>query len=151
MALALAIPGMTVFAPSAAEEIAAMLDTALESEGPSTIRFPRPHHASRPRRCRPRPARPRYCAQGDGSICLLGVGKLVGACLDAADELAAEGIVASVWDVRVVSPPDPDMLADAATHSLVITAEDGVRHGGAGSFLIDGWPPMSTRRSHVAR
>ena len=29
------------------------------------------------------------------------------------------------------------MLADAARHALVITAEDGVRHGGAGAFLLD--------------
>jgi 1-deoxy-D-xylulose-5-phosphate synthase len=61
----------------------------------------------------------------------------VGACLDAADELAGEGIDATVWDVRVVSPPDVAMLADAARHRLVVTAEDGVRHGGAGAFLLD--------------
>ena len=42
------------------------------------------------------------------------MGKLVESCLVAADELAAEGVAATVWDVRVVSPPDPDMLADAA-------------------------------------
>jgi 1-deoxy-D-xylulose-5-phosphate synthase len=29
------------------------------------------------------------------------------------------------------------MLADAAGHSLVVTAEDGVRLGGAGAFLLD--------------
>ena len=29
------------------------------------------------------------------------------------------------------------MLADAARHRLVVTAEDGVRHGGAGAFLLD--------------
>ena len=137
MALALAIPGMTVFAPSAAEEVAGMLDTALALRGPSTIRFPK----TAPRHIDESEVGTGLCAkklrEGDGSICLLGVGKLVGACLDAADELATEGIAATVWDVRVVSPPDPDMLADAATHSLVITAEDGVRHGGAGSFLID--------------
>ena len=46
MALALAIPGMTVFAPSAAEELAPMLTAALELPGPSTIRFPKtaPRH-----------------------------------------------------------------------------------------------------------
>jgi 1-deoxy-D-xylulose-5-phosphate synthase len=65
------------------------------------------------------------------------VGKLLEACLHAADELAADGVSATVWDVRVVSPPDPDMLADAARHALVVTAEDGVRHGGAGAFIVD--------------
>jgi 1-deoxy-D-xylulose-5-phosphate synthase len=70
-------------------------------------------------------------------VCLLGVGKLVGACLAAAEELALEGVEATVWDVRVVSPPDASMLADAGRHALVVTAEDGVRHGGAGAFLVD--------------
>ena len=62
---------------------------------------------------------------------------MVAACLSAADELAAEGIDATVWDARVVSPPDVTMLEDAARHRLVVTAEDGVRHGGAGAFLLD--------------
>ncbi len=84
-----------------------------------------------------RGSRPVSSGSGDGSVCLLGVGKLVESCLLAADELAAEGIAATVWDVRVVSPPDPDMLADAARHSVVVTAEDGVRHGGAGAFIVD--------------
>jgi 1-deoxy-D-xylulose-5-phosphate synthase len=137
MALALAIPGMTVFAPSAAEEVGPMLRAAVALNGPSTIRLPKtaPRHIDddevgsglRAHRLR----------HGDGSVCLLGVGKLVQACLDAADELVEDGIDATVWDVRVVSPPDPDMLLDAARHDLVLTAEDGVRHGGAGAFLVD--------------
>ncbi len=137
MTLALSIPGMTVFAPSSAEEVGPMLWTALELPGPSTIRFPK----TAPRHVDPTDVgsglEARRVRSGDGSICLLGVGKMVGACLDAARELADEGIEVTVWDVRVVSPPDAAMLADAARHSLVVTAEDGVRHGGAGAFLID--------------
>jgi 1-deoxy-D-xylulose-5-phosphate synthase len=137
MALALSIPGMTVFAPSAAEEIPPMLQTALTLPGPSTIRFPK----TAPRHVGPREVGhglgARQVRDGDGSVCLLGVGKLVAACLAAADELAADGIDATVWDVRVVSPPDASMLADAARHGVVVTAEDGVRHGGAGAFLLD--------------
>jgi 1-deoxy-D-xylulose-5-phosphate synthase len=137
MALALAIPGMTVLAPSAAEEVAPMLDAALALGGPATLRFPKgparhiaPHEAGSGLAAR-------QLRSGDGSVCLLGVGKLVGACLAAADELADDGIAATVWDVRVVSPPDPEMLTDAARHGLVVTVEDGVRHGGAGAFLLD--------------
>jgi 1-deoxy-D-xylulose-5-phosphate synthase len=85
---------------------------------------------------------------GDGSVCLIGVGKTVGACLQAADELAAEGIDATVWDARVISPPDVAMLDDAARHGLVVTAEDGVRHGGAGAFLLDA---MATRTESADR
>ena len=137
LALALSIPGMTVFAPSAAEEMGPMLQAALELVGPSTIRFPK----SAPRHIAVEDAGSGLEAKrlrgGDGSVCLLGVGKSVGACLDAADELAREGIETTVWDVRVVSPPDIAMLSDAARHQLVVTVEDGVRHGGAGAFLID--------------
>ncbi len=137
MALALSIPGMTVFAPSAAEEVGPMLRTALELPGPSTIRFPKtaPRHVDGSEVGAGLAAR--KVRSGDGSVCLLGVGKLVAACIEAADELALEGVSATVWDVRVVSPPDADMLADAGRHRLVVTAEDGVRHGGAGSFILD--------------
>jgi 1-deoxy-D-xylulose-5-phosphate synthase len=37
--------------------------------------------------------------------------------------------------VRVVAPLDPDMVADAARHELVVTVEDGIAVGGAGSAL----------------
>jgi 1-deoxy-D-xylulose-5-phosphate synthase len=126
-----------VFAPSAAEEIGPMLRTALELDGPSTIRFPKgaPRHVAEEEIGSG--LRAQQLRQGDGSVCLLGVGKLVASCLAAAEELSAEGIAATVWDVRVVSPPDVEMLADAARHALVVTAEDGVRHGGAGAFLLD--------------
>jgi 1-deoxy-D-xylulose-5-phosphate synthase len=137
LALALSIPGMTVFAPSSAEEVEPMLRTALELPGPSTIRVPK----TAPRHVDPEQVgsglQARRLRAGDGSVCLIGVGKTVGACLSAVDELAGEGIDATVWDTRVVSPPDVAMLDDAARHRLVVTAEDGVRHGGAGAFLLD--------------
>ena len=41
MALALSIPGMTVFAPSSAPEVEVMLAEALTLDGPSVIRFPK--------------------------------------------------------------------------------------------------------------
>jgi 1-deoxy-D-xylulose-5-phosphate synthase len=135
--LALSIPGMTVFAPSSAEDVEPMLRSALELPGPSSIRFPK----TAARHVAPGEVgsglQARLLREGDGSVCLLGVGKLVGACVAAADELAVDGVAATVWDVRVVSPPDAAMLADAARHALVVTAEDGVRHGGAGAFLVD--------------
>jgi 1-deoxy-D-xylulose-5-phosphate synthase len=137
LTLALSIPGMTVFAPSCVEEVQPMLRTALSLPGPSTIRFPKTAPRSVPDDDVGSGLEARQLRAGDGSVCLLGVGKMVGACLDAASELAREGIDATVWDVRVVSPPDVAMLSDAAGHRLVVTVEDGVRHGGAGAFLVD--------------
>jgi 1-deoxy-D-xylulose-5-phosphate synthase len=134
LVLSLAVPGMTVFAPSSAEDLDVMLETALGLPGPSTIRFP----TTPARHAQPGEGlTARLVHHGDGSVCLLGVGKLLAACEDAAAELASTGIDATVWDVRVVSPPDVAMLADALRHGLVVTAEDGLRTGGAGSFLAD--------------
>jgi 1-deoxy-D-xylulose-5-phosphate synthase len=137
MALALSIPGMTVFAPSSAPEVEVMLAEALTLDGPSLIRFPKT----------PAPwvepgtvgsgLQARRTRTGDGSVCILAVGKMVTAANEAALLLADDGIEATVWDVRVVSEPDPAMVADAVRHDAVLTAEDGIRQGGAGMFLAD--------------
>jgi 1-deoxy-D-xylulose-5-phosphate synthase len=74
---------------------------------------------------------------GSGSVCILAVGKMLTAAAEAAETLAAEGIDVTLWDVRVVSDPDPAMLADASRHDVVLTVEDGVRQGGAGMFLAE--------------
>ena len=114
-----------------------MLTEALSrTDGPGAIRYP------------PGPARPgptdevgsglkaRKIRSG-GDVCLLGVGKMVEAVEEAAGKLEAEGVMATVWDVRVVKPLDAEMLADAARHPLVVTAEDGIRVGGAGTAIAD--------------
>jgi 1-deoxy-D-xylulose-5-phosphate synthase len=150
MALGLTIPGMTVFAPSSAPEVEVMLAEALALDGPSMIRFPKTPapwvepgtvgsglHARRTR-------------NGDGSVCILAVGKMVTAAEAAARELEAEGIDATVWDVRVVSHPDLVMVADAMHHRVVITAEDGVRQGGAGMFVADALRNSGTVGTGVA-
>jgi 1-deoxy-D-xylulose-5-phosphate synthase len=137
LVLCLTIPGMTVFAPSSAEEVSVMLETALDLPGPSSIRFSKTPPPRLPKGEVGRGLEARRLRSGDGSVCLLGVGKMVAACRTAADLLAVEGVEATVWDVRVVSPPDPAMLADAGGHRAVVTVEDGVRLGGAGTFLAD--------------
>jgi 1-deoxy-D-xylulose-5-phosphate synthase len=131
MALALSIPGMTVFAPSAAEEVDPMLRTALGAARTLDHPLPKTTRMSHDE-TKSGAASARQLRSGDGSVCLLGVGKMVGACLSAADELAAEGIDATVWDVRVVRPRCRHAGRRHARHRLVVTAEDGVRHGGAG-------------------
>ncbi len=137
LSLLLSIPGMTVFAPSSAEEVGVMLREALSLPGPAAIRFPKTPARHADPSSVGSGLRARCVRRGDGSVCLLAVGKVLEAAEEAAEKLAAEGIEATVWDVRVVSPPDQAMLADAAAHELVVTAEDGIRVGGAGTFLVD--------------
>lgn len=132
--LCLSIPNMTVFAPSSAAEVNVMLDTALCLDGPASIRFPKTPPIEIDGEVG-RGLESRKIRQGTGGICLLGVGKMVARCNEAAGLLQATGIEATVWDVRVVSPTDPALIADALAHQLVVTVEDGVQVGGAGSFL----------------
>jgi 1-deoxy-D-xylulose-5-phosphate synthase len=136
LALCLRIPSMTVFAPSSAQELKVMLHTALELEGPASIRFAR----GAARQIDPADVGSGLKAKqlrAGTDVCLLAVGRMVEAALEAADLLAADGVNATVWDVRVVKPLDDDMLADAAAHQLVVTIADGVKIGGAGSAIYD--------------
>jgi 1-deoxy-D-xylulose-5-phosphate synthase len=137
MTLALSIPGVTLFTPSSAEEVEVMLAEALSLPGPSVIRFPKTPAPWKPPGTVGSGLEARQVLTGDGSACILAVGKMLSAAEEAAVELAADGMDVSVWDVRVVSDPDPAMLADAARHAVVVTAEDGIRLGGAGTYLAE--------------
>ncbi len=133
LALCLAIPSMTIFAPSNTLEIPVMLRTALSLAGPSALRFPKTS---------PRPfdgnhgegLHARRIQRGDGSICVLALGKMAASAFDAL-ALLEESERVTLYDVRVL-PPDPDMIDDAVHHQRVITIEDGTRHGGAGTLMV---------------
>jgi 1-deoxy-D-xylulose-5-phosphate synthase len=112
-----------------------MLASALKLDGPSLIRFPKtpslgplaePGTGLKSRRLR----------TGTGEVVLVGVGKMTRAALVAAEELFDDGIETDVFDVRVVRPADPEMLEVMARARLVVTAEDGLAHGGAGAYLV---------------
>ena len=146
LAQCLSIPEMAVFAPSSAQEVAPMLEQALAMAGPSAIRFPKTPARQAPDGVVGSGLSARLVRRGDGTVCILAVGKMLEAAEEAAGKLDSEGTDATVWDVRVVSPPDGAMLADAAGHGLVVTVEDGVRTGGAGAFLVDAMRSMSTEQ-----
>ncbi len=146
LALCLTIPGMTVFAPSSAEELPLMLHDALSLDGPAAIRYPKTPARTVPPDQVGSGFHGRKVLQGDGSVCLLAVGKMLEAVEGASEKLAASGVSATIWDVRVIKPLDPEMLADAVAHRLVVTVEDGVRVGGAGAFIADQLATLSTTR-----
>jgi 1-deoxy-D-xylulose-5-phosphate synthase len=148
MALCLRIPGMAIFAPSSAQELPAMLETALGLSGPSAIRFARGAARSVGPEAVGAGLNARRVRAGDpGSVCIISVGKMLEAAEEAADLLAADGIDVSLWDARVVSPLDPQMIADAGRHDLIVTVEDGVRSGGAGSYISDAVADLKETRS----
>ena len=136
MVLLTKVPGMTVFAPSCYEELGVMLHDALDlcTDGPAAIRWPRTMPPDVPPGEAGSGLSGRKVRNG-GDVCILAVGKMLAAARTAAESLAAEGVEATVWDVRVVKPLDEVMLTDAARHPLVVTVEDGYREGGAGSLV----------------
>jgi 1-deoxy-D-xylulose-5-phosphate synthase len=136
MALLTKVPGMTLFAPSSYQELGVMLHDALDlCDGPAAIRWSKTAAPQAGPGEVGEGLRARRVRQGR-DLCILAVGKMLAAATEAAEVLAADGVEATVWDVRVV-PADPEMIADAADHPLVITVEDGVRDGGVGSLLAD--------------
>ena len=123
-----------------------MLETALSLDGPAMIRFPKtPARQVRSDQVGSGLSARRVRA-GDGEVCILAVGKMLEPAEQAAAELSGEGIEATVWDVRVVKPADPAMVADASRHRLVVPLEDGIRVGGAGSYLADKLAGMEESR-----
>nr|MDQ3355032.1 1-deoxy-D-xylulose-5-phosphate synthase [Actinomycetota bacterium] len=133
------VPGMTIFAPSSYQELGVMLTEALSiTTGPSVLRWPKTDARQVPADQVGQGRRARRVSEGDGEVAILAVGKMVAVAEEAADLLAVQGISATVWDVRVAKPLDPAMLTDAARHSLVVTAEDGIKVGGIGSQIAEG-------------
>ena len=134
IALCLAIPNMTIFAPSSAEEVPGMLATALSMSTPTALRFPK---------TLPKPfdglvgegLRAREVVRGDGSLCVLAVGKMAPSAYRALELLGDEAAKVTLYDVRVL-PPDAAMIDDALEHERVLTIEDGTRHGGAGTLMV---------------
>jgi len=134
IALCLAIPNMIVFAPSSADEVPVMLESALDLSTPTALRYPK---------TLPQPfdgkvghgLHAREVVRGDGSLCVLAVGKMAPAAYAALELMGDEARRVTLYDVRVL-PPDPAMIDDALSHDRIITVEDGTRHGGAGTLMV---------------
>jgi 1-deoxy-D-xylulose-5-phosphate synthase len=146
IALCLAIPNMTVFAPATAEEVPGMLATALSMSTPTALRFPK---------TLPKPfdgkvgegLAAREVCRGDGSLCVLAVGKMAPSAYKALELMGDDAGKVTLYDVRVL-PPDAAMIDDALSHERVVSVEDGTRHGGAGTLMVSA---LRSRAQDLAR
>ncbi len=141
LALGLRIASMTVLAPSHEEDLAALLEVAVDLDGPVLLRFPKgtvttAEHLGLTVGAAAEGLAARQLRDGPDA-CILAVGDRVGAAQAAADLLAEDDLEVAVWDVRSVRPADPTMLEAAARAPLVVTVENGVVGGGAGAELAD--------------
>lgn len=132
------IPNMVVMAPSDENECRRMLTTGLHIDGPSAIRYPRGTGSGVELDAEIKPltiGKARIAREAIGRrrprVAILAFGCMVQPALE-----AAEIIDAVVVDMRFVKPLDTAMIHDLANENdLLVTIEDNVKMGGAGSAV----------------
>ena len=83
------------------------------------------------------PGRALTLRQGS-DITLIGTGVLVSRALEAAEILAGSGISARVLNMATIAPLDRDAVLAAARETRgIVTAEEGIVHGGLGSAVAE--------------
>jgi 1-deoxy-D-xylulose-5-phosphate synthase len=133
------IPNMIVSAPRNGRELQDLLHTAAEwNDGPFTIRFSRSSIPDEMSDAAPNsiPVGKWEQLRRGRDIAILAVGSMVEIALDAADELAKDGIAVSVVNCRFVKPIDEAMLrAIQFAHPFLITMEENTGIGGFASVI----------------
>ncbi|MBA3028081.1 MAG: 1-deoxy-D-xylulose-5-phosphate synthase [Desulfobacteraceae bacterium] len=135
------LPNMVVMAPKDENELAQMVETALNyDKGPIAFRYPRGRGIGTPL-VHPVQALPigkaEVVAEGT-DILILAIGGMVSEALAARDLLSAEQISAFVINCRFVKPLDAELIC-SAVHKIprVITVEEHVLQGGFGSAVLE--------------
>jgi 1-deoxy-D-xylulose-5-phosphate synthase len=133
------IPNLMVLAPADGAELVQMLHTALASDGPVAIRYPRGKSGvtSLPsERVVLDAGRAEVLRRGE-DVALLAIGRMAGVASKAADALAEAGVSASVANMRWVKPLDLETVSWAASHKLVVTLEENTGVGGFGAAVME--------------
>lgn len=131
------VPGMVIMAPADEAECRAMLSAAYHHPGPAAVRYPRGTGPGMeiPAHLEPLTigkAEVRRNTSSDGvRIALLAFGSMNSAAADVAERLNATHI-----NMRSIKPLDRDAVLHAADeHELLVTLEENVIAGGAGSAV----------------
>jgi 1-deoxy-D-xylulose-5-phosphate synthase len=131
-----AVPGLRIAAPRDGAELRALLREAVAVEdAPTVVRFPKGAvPADIPAIDRAGPVDILYRSSAP-DVLIVGMGAMAGVAVAAASRLTEIGVGATVVDPRWVKPVAPEISRLAAGHRLVVTVEDNVRSGGAGSAV----------------
>ena len=134
------IPNMAVACPADEAECRGLLTTAFEQNHPVAVRYPRGSGAGVPvpTHLEPLPyGKGEIRRQGQG-VALLVFGTLLAPAL-----VAAEGLNATVANMRWAKPLDVDLLRELArTHAALVTVEEGCLPGGAGAAVLEALQAM---------
>ena len=127
------VPNIIVMTPSDEEETRLLLCTGYDHHGPAAVRYPRGKGpgAALGGDWKTVPIGEAVRRRKGGDVAILAFGSMLAPALVAAEEFNA-----AVYDMRFVKPIDEDVIRKAADeHELVVTVEENVLMGGAGSAV----------------
>ena len=129
------VPNLTVMTPADENECRSMLYTAFQLNTPTAVRYPRgtgPGVLPQPIMQALPVGRGELRRSGQG-VAILAFGSMLAPALAAAEKLGA-----TVANMRFVKPLDEALLAQLAeSHALLVTVEENVLQGGAGSAVAE--------------
>jgi 1-deoxy-D-xylulose-5-phosphate synthase len=130
------IPNLTIMAPADENECRQMLFTAVQLDHPAVVRYPRgqgPGVAVEPAMHALPIGKAQSRREGRSGLAIIAVGAMVPLC-----ERLAERLDATLINLRFVKPLDEELLLrTAATHRAIVTVEENVVAGGAGSAISE--------------
>jgi len=134
------IPNIIVATPSDEWELRNMMFTALQSDMPFAIRYPR--GAGRGTEWHNMPfeaieiGKARQVCKG-GDVAVFAFGTLCADAEQAAEQAKLIGVDAAVYDMRFAKPLDEALILDVAKRvHRIVTIEDGIIRGGAGEAVV---------------
>ncbi|MCW2285653.1 1-deoxy-D-xylulose-5-phosphate synthase [Rhodoblastus acidophilus] len=133
------LPNMVIMAAADEAELVHMVATAVaHDDGPIALRYPRGDGfgVEMPQEGVPLEiGKGRIVRKGD-KVAILTLGPRLYEALNAADQLAAQGISVTVADARFAKPLDVELVRQlASSHEALITVEEG-SIGGFGSYVL---------------
>lgn len=134
------IPNLTVMAPKDEDELQDMLYTALEHNGPASIRYPRGEVMGVPVKKIPKkiPLGKGEILKGGDDLAILSIGNMVKPSMEGSLFLEKDGISARVINLRFIKPLDEKLIINAAMECKnLIIVEDNILAGGLGSAVIE--------------
>ncbi len=134
------LPNMVVMAPKDENELRHMLRSAIEHPGPVALRFPRGNGLGVPLdpEIKSLPLGVSELLRDGDDVLLLALGPLAHTALDAAAELAGEGISAAVLNARFVKPLDADRIVDLCRRCrALVSIEEASGMGGFGGAVLE--------------
>lgn len=132
------IPNMTVMAPKNRYELSQMLDFAIDYDGPIALKYPRgtAYTGLKEYQAPIVLGKSEEIAIVDGSVAIFAVGSMIEEAVKSVELLKEEGILASLINVRFVSPIDKEcIIKQAKAHKLIVTMEETVEQGSFGQKM----------------